>query len=239
MQTKVFGVTTVSEIGSLRNLTTSVGTRRRRKASSYHVDHYRPKGRTKDGKTGTTSDGYWWLAFNWRNYRVCGQLLNVKKVDEFPFADAVRGNALDADSIDLESPILIDPLTEDARFISFEFEDEDSCVAVPAVRANEAQEDSDRAVRTIEILGLNRLARLNEKRAEFWTKARLAVADYKAASGKQALRKITQLNAIIKLREMISYDAEFSSVAEACVYKLAPAPLKAAVFEKSAGHALM
>lgn len=68
---------------------------------------------------------------------------------------------------------------------------------------------------------------------EFWTKARLAIADYQGAAGKHALRTIIQSNAITRLREMIIYDAEFSSVAEACIHKLAPGPLKAAVFEKA------
>jgi len=202
--------------------------------SSYHLDHYRPKGRMKDDKTGATSQGYWWLAFDWTNYRVCGQLLNVKKVDQFPFADAVRGNAAELNSIDLESPILIDPRSQDTRLVSFEFEDEETCVAVPA--GDIIDEDKDRAERTIEILGLNRLARLNAKRAEFWTKARLAIADYQGAAGKQALRTITKINAITRLREMVIYDAEFSSVAEACIHKLAPTPLRAAVFEAAAAQ---
>ncbi|MTJ51968.1 hypothetical protein FJR38_04410 [Anabaena sp. UHCC 0253] len=46
--------------------------------SSYHVDHFRPKGRAKE-LDGSSRDGYWWLAFEWHNYRISGELLNVKK----------------------------------------------------------------------------------------------------------------------------------------------------------------
>lgn len=197
--------------------------------SSFHVDHYRPKSRTKDDNSGITARGYWWLAFQWSNYRICGQLLNVKKVDEFPFGDGTRGNHRDIESIKFESPILIDPRTKDARFISFEFEDEDSCVAVAS--GGIAPDDTQRATRTIEILGLNRLTKLNSKRAEFWTRTKMAIIDYTSAqSQKQALRQVAQASAQAKLKEMIAYEAEFSSVAEACVRKNAPEPLLASVF---------
>ena len=52
--------------------------------SSVHVDHYRPKGRFKQELGGETEEGYWWLAFDLSNYRICGQLLNVNKGDLFP-----------------------------------------------------------------------------------------------------------------------------------------------------------
>lgn len=39
--------------------------------SFYDVDHFRPKNRAKQ-LDGTERDGYWWLAFDWRNYRISG-----------------------------------------------------------------------------------------------------------------------------------------------------------------------
>ena len=43
----------------------------REDGSDYHVDHFRPKGRVlNDGER--PRDGYWWLAFDWRNYRIAG-----------------------------------------------------------------------------------------------------------------------------------------------------------------------
>ena len=57
--------------------------------SSIHVDHYRPKGRAKD-LDGNECEGYWWLAFEWKNYRICGQLINVKKLDVFPIVEGAR-----------------------------------------------------------------------------------------------------------------------------------------------------
>lgn len=196
--------------------------------SSIHVDHYRPKGRITDDVAGTTSDGYWWLTFEWRNYRMCGQLLNVKKRDVFPFADARRGRANDPASLDLESPFLIDPCKQEARFISFELQDEETCEAVLA--GGLQPDEADRATRTIKILGLNRIARLNSKRAAFWKDCRMEIANYHGAAGAQCLKLVAQAAVTDKLKKMVAYEAEFSSVVEACIRKLAPESLEASVF---------
>lgn len=197
--------------------------------SPYHVDHFRPKGRVTDDLSDEVSDGYWWLAFNWTNYRICGDLLNVKKNDVFPFADLTRATHSNPSSVDKECPILIDPLVEEeARLISYEWRDVETCVAVQS--GDVTPEQAARVDRTIEILGLNRLPRLNQKRAQFWDKCKLAIADYKGARGSSNFAKIEQAKATATLKGMIKYDAEFSSVAEACVRKTAPEPLIAAVF---------
>lgn len=47
------------------------------------VEHYRPKKRGKRSPRGQVSDGYWWLAFEWSNYRLCGKVGNAKKGDFF------------------------------------------------------------------------------------------------------------------------------------------------------------
>ena len=55
------------------------------------VEHYRPKTRCKRRPRGSVSDGYWWLAFNWSNYRICGKVGNSKKL-AFPFGRWVSGS---------------------------------------------------------------------------------------------------------------------------------------------------
>jgi hypothetical protein len=52
-----------------------------------NVDHFRPKGQVRevDGdlqNTGTVSDGYWWLAFEFANYRLAAMHANQRRVDE-------------------------------------------------------------------------------------------------------------------------------------------------------------
>jgi hypothetical protein len=195
--------------------------------SSIHVDHYRPKGRAKD-LAGNEYEGYWWLAFKWNNYRICGQLINVKKLDIFPIIEGARANPDDPISLQLEAPLLIDPLTDQTRLISYE-RDDDACIAVPAAGINEV--DEHRAEKTIEVLGLNLRSRLNQKRADYWDRCRMAIADYRGAEGPQALRIVVQASALKRLKEMVDYKAEFSSVSEACIRKNAPDPLVASVFE--------
>ncbi len=199
--------------------------------SSIHVDHFRPKGRVSDEKSKEVCEGYWWLAFDWTNYRIGGELLNVKKSDIFPFSDASRATHDDADSLRKECPVLLDPRDEDqARLISYDLQDEETCVAVLA--ADISPEEAERAQRTIEILGLNRLPRLNSKRADFWEQCKMAIADYVGATGPSCFSMIEKTKARIALEKMVKYDSEFSSVSEACIRKNAPKPLEAAVFSQ-------
>jgi uncharacterized protein (TIGR02646 family) len=72
------------------------------------VDHFRPKSR------------YWWLAFEWTNYRFICTFCNSKrktartaggKGDEFPLADeAMRGSR--EQGLDREVPMLLDPTSD-------------------------------------------------------------------------------------------------------------------------------
>jgi hypothetical protein len=172
--------------------------------------------------------GYWWLAFKWDNYRICGQLLNVKKGDLFPIIEGVRCIADDLVTLQLEAPVLIDPLTDQTRLISYE-KDEDACIAV--VAAGIAEPDVMRAENTIEIMGLNLRPRLNEKRNEFWDRCLMKIDEYQNASGAHVLRLVAQASAKAALKEMVHYNSEFSSVSEACIRKYASEPLIAAIFD--------
>lgn len=194
--------------------------------SPIHVDHYRPKGRATELDCNETV-GYWWLAFEWTNYRISGHLINSKKSDFFPIVEDARANPDDPLSIRLEAPLLIDPLTDQAWLISYE-KDEDGCIAVPAAGIDEAEEL--RAVKTIEILGLNRIDKLNKKREVTWDDCMQLLADYKGASLEpQVFKAIFQAKAVLELRKMIQYNREFSSVAEACIRKQAPEPIRAQI----------
>jgi len=89
----------------------------RENRSDNAVDHYRPKNRVAES---VSEEGYWWLAFNWRNYRYsctfCNSLRKDKqtgqtggKQDHFPlFNEEKRVTDREGD-LDEESPLLIDP----------------------------------------------------------------------------------------------------------------------------------
>lgn len=98
--------------------------------TSIHVDHYRPKGRPKDELGGATSDGYWWLAFEWSNFRICGQLLNIKEGDLFPVVEGPRCTHDRFVPLQLEAPMLLDPTDDDnVGLLSYEL-DEGGCIAI-------------------------------------------------------------------------------------------------------------
>ncbi|TOK93087.1 hypothetical protein, partial [Vibrio parahaemolyticus] len=65
----------------------------------------------------------------------------------------------------LEGAVLIDPLTDETRLISFD-RDDDGCIAVLAGGIDDIEKF--KAEKTIEILGLNRLDKLNQKRGKKW-----------------------------------------------------------------------
>lgn len=51
-------------------------------AAHCHVDHFRPK-KEVIGEDGKILEGYWWLAFDWQNYRFSGPAPNVRKRSYF------------------------------------------------------------------------------------------------------------------------------------------------------------
>ncbi len=84
----------------------------------WDVEHYRPKKSAKD-LTGRERDGYWWLNLDWKNFRVCGRVGNIKKGTFFP----VLGIVADEDHravVDDELPYLLDPINKhDCQLLSF------------------------------------------------------------------------------------------------------------------------
>jgi len=197
---------------------------------AYHVDHYRPKCRVRIVGNGQGQDGYWWLSFHWKNYRICGQLINTKKSDYFPIRGTRCGEGDDIDYLDTEGPVLIDPATDQARLISFDC-DEDGCRAVPAAKI--PVEDTERASETIETFGLNRLDDLNSKRKMIWDEAKEYIEihrDSRFIGIPLVLKLADQARAKDHLKKMIRYESEFSSVAEACIEKEAPGSLRRLVF---------
>lgn len=87
-------------------------------ASVYHVDHFRPKNETKkfqkdcDICTENNDEPYWWLAFDWENYRFSCSIPNISKNAYFPLRP---GSPIAKNKKDIykEQPGLLDPTDED------------------------------------------------------------------------------------------------------------------------------
>lgn len=84
------------------------------------VDHFRPKlGITADGIKLVGHTGYYWLAYEWWNFRLSCQRCNRKenddnnvlygKANEFPIQDELNRCHFPADLLTNESPRLLDP----------------------------------------------------------------------------------------------------------------------------------
>ena len=123
------------------------------------VDHFRPKNRVAERKD---HSGYWWLAFDWKNYRYsctfCNSLRKSEeeepaggKADHFPIIDENRRACDPKDPIENELPYLLDPVKQsDTLLLSFD----KSGSAIPCYN-DVASIHCQRAKKTIELLHLN------------------------------------------------------------------------------------
>ncbi|CAD5920402.1 hypothetical protein PCC9214_00622 [Planktothrix tepida] len=95
--------------------------------SNKDVDHFRPKNRVYEDPD---HEGYWWLAFDWRNYRYSCQLCNQHRVDtanntnggkwdRFPISGAFRARQ-EVDNLEMEDVDLLDSIDpEDWKLLTF------------------------------------------------------------------------------------------------------------------------
>ena len=138
--------------------------------SDLHVDHFRPKGRVSGEKD---QDGYWWLAFDWRNFRLACTFCNCVRTDsetdesggkgnKFPIFDAPPRMRRLFDQSDRTK--LLDPVIRlDVEKLTF------TRNGLPApVAIDEMSEDWKRVEETIEVFHL-RETRLKRAREELAT----------------------------------------------------------------------
>ena len=94
--------------------------------SDKDVDHFRPKNRVAEDPY---HEGYWWLAFQWNNYRYSCQWCNQRRVDDgtdggkwdhFPVAPGSFRARLEGDNWKQEEVELLDPIDpEDWKLLTF------------------------------------------------------------------------------------------------------------------------
>ncbi len=185
--------------------------------SHLHIDHFRPKKRVADvfDKITPVRDGYWWLTFDYKNYRLCGSVGNTKKGDHF----AVRYNKVYSPApICDEVYYFLDPtVKDDVKLLNFDNNGD----VKPAAPEHFEKWNYDRAKYTIEYLDLNYLD-LKELRKLKWQEAT------------EIIKKVNLLNAtfnqeptnqnkynkdveIDKLRNMISPEQDLTSTVRSCL----------------------
>ena len=110
--------------------------------SDWHVDHFRPKKRALDVDK-TEHEGYYWLAFDWKNYRIAGSYPNSPHKDEegvtrgkwdyFPLANGCERADWDHRDCGQEICLLLDPANEnDPKLLTFDEEG----IPIPSDPAN-------------------------------------------------------------------------------------------------------
>lgn len=191
------------------------------------VDHYRPKNRVRL-TTGEYAPGYWWLAFDWRNYRFSCQYCNSKRTtaetsggkhDYFPILKEKNRGAPEAktNQLDAEQPLLLDPTKPaDIRLITFEKDGS----AVPTYGKKKNEFLYQRAKQSIDLYHLQ-LIRKKKERARIWAEVEghLEKAEpHRAGWEEGKLAATTAYNdAISPLRKLIARDAEFQGAAKAAL----------------------
>jgi len=198
-------------------------------AAEYVIDHFRPKNRSKqfDG-TVLRSDGYWWLAYDWRNYRLIGGLINIERRDRLGSGEMVKGKGtyfpLDiangsiianyGDNLRRELPILLDPTnSHDVSLISFDKNGE------PIIPSDISEVDKFRAEKSIFFYHLD-LEQLNYHRKQVWDMCETELNDIQETlsdAANEFEKRAVLTRAVRRLRELTSKKAPFSMTAWACI----------------------
>lgn len=198
------------------------------------IDHHRPKSRV----TNSDHPGYWWLMFDWHNFRFTCKLCNSRfpdpetkelggKGNHFPLLngenDRIRSKDEYQDYEDLlrEIPMLLDPVNlDDPSWLTF---DEISGKPVPLM-IDEETFNYKRAKISIEAYHLD-YEPLNRARRRIYHKILRLVRDYERYQKKWEEEKkdysahVLANRARDELKEMLADDAPYSSAARAYLGK--------------------
>ena len=195
--------------------------------SDKNVDHFRPKKRVAEDPS---HEGYWWLAFDWHNYRYSCQWCNQRRIsridttdggkwDNFPVFGHFRAMQ-ESDKLEMEEVCLLDPVDpDDWKLLTFRSD------GMPTPSSSIGTKEYERAAVSIKIFHLDYKEFVDARRALAGKVQRL-VQDMEIL-----FPKITDLsmrclykNQQKELLRLISRSSEYSSAAlayaKAEVYKI-------------------
>lgn len=185
------------------------------KFSYYEVEHFRPKSKLRRKKRSPKEDGYWWLAFAWRNFRVCGKVGNIKKGIFFPLQPNSPISKYKGLSTDNELNTILDPVCKsDTELVSFD--ETGSLVAVSDATSYE----TSRVEETVRLLHLD-YPKLVEARKHTWSRCWDLIKECREIA-KEEIGPSEQSRIDDKkheLRRMVAPNEELSEVARACLLK--------------------
>ncbi len=208
--------------------------------SDPNVDHFRPKGNVREvdrqlRSTGETAPGYWWLAFEYRNYRFTCAHANQRRVEQdsqggkwdfFPVRGA-RALELTDWGVISEDFLALDPCSaSDVALLWFD------PYGVPGISPSRKKpitpEDRERVDATIWLYHLN-MSDLTARRAEHLDEVRLDIlkADashklWKEVPNPSPNAKESFDQKVAEIRQKIADDAPFAG-AKRCAVRTAMA----------------
>lgn len=184
--------------------------------SHYDVEHFRPKKAAK-ALDGVERDGYWWLAFDYMNFRLCGNVGNRKKGGWFPLKPGSLCSTYGEPCEESESRYLLDPVDDDDVSL-IAFDEEGKVIPVPGA----SDWEQERVNVTVQRLKLNEHVPLAEERRKVWQKIDALIDDFfaakaKCSTGNNPAAKAKLLEVRARVREMTQRSAELSAVARWCI----------------------
>jgi hypothetical protein len=183
-------------------------------ASHLDVEHFRPKKAARNVK-GPVRDGYWWLAFDYTNFRIAGTVPNRKKGAWFPLRRGSGCSTYNHRCEGDEVPHFLDPTNaHDVTLLAFD--EEGKAVPAPGVKRWEYV----RVKRTVERLKLTEHQALAEERRKVWQKTAKLIDKYEQAvangATSAAARQVVK-DAACAIATLTKPDAELSAVAKWCI----------------------
>lgn len=186
------------------------------------VDHYRPKNKNRSGE----HEGYWWLAFDWQNYRYSCTYCNSRRKDDvkgtsggkhdnFPLFNPDERATVDNPDHSRELPLLLDPtVPEDPGLLWYEPDGR----VVPKYSKGLSERRYIRAEKSIELYHLN-YHKTEEDRKKLYNKIRKLIAEgdklFPEADNSIVAHSALSNLVIAPLLELIKPRSDFSAAARA------------------------
>jgi len=183
-------------------------------ASHLDVEHFRPKKATRNVK-GPERDGYWWLAFDYMNFRIAGTVPNRKKGAWFPLRFGSPCSTFTRRREGDEVPHFLDPTNaHDVTLLAFD--EEGKAVPAPGI----PRWDYVRVRRTVDRLKLTEHQALTEERRKVWQRTTILINKYLQALAEMRTSAAAREKVKAAARDIVCLtrpEAELSSVAKWCV----------------------
>ncbi|EPI2802693.1 hypothetical protein ACS5LO_004189 [Citrobacter koseri] len=183
-------------------------------ASHLDVEHFRPKKATRNVK-GPERDGYWWLAFDYMNFRIAGTVPNRKKGAWFPLRYGSPCSSYARRCEGDEIPHFLDPTNAyDVTLLAFD--EEGKAVPAPGI----SRWDNIRVRRTVDRLKLSEHQALAEERRKVWQRTTKLINKYFQALANTRTSAAAREQVKVAARDILCLtkpETELSSVAKWCV----------------------